>query len=156
MLVGYPPFFSEDRMVLYQNILAGRIEFPRHVSKTARDLISKLLQVTALLSSAMTMRLLAFACLRLRLLAFSFRRRLALTLRLQADLSRRLGNLRGGSADIRKHPFFKVTRDVRWRAACGCVMLAQGFDWNGLMTRKLAAPIEIVTKGPADTSQFDD
>ena len=51
-------------MVLYQNILAGkttqdlvlfvflvtadagRIEFPRHVSKTARDLISKLLQVT--------------------------------------------------------------------------------------------------------------
>ena len=47
MLVGYPPFFSEDRMVLYQNILAGRIEFPRHVSKTARDLISKLLQVNA-------------------------------------------------------------------------------------------------------------
>ncbi len=32
----------------------------------------------------------------------------------------------------------------------------QGFDWNSLMTRKLAAPIEIVTKGPADTSQFDD
>ena len=27
MLVGYPPFFSEDRMVLYQNILAGRIEY---------------------------------------------------------------------------------------------------------------------------------
>lgn len=99
MLVGYPPFFSEDRMVLYQNILAGRIEFPRHVSKTARDLISKLLQ---------------------------------------ADLSRRLGNLRGGSADIRKHPFFK------------------GFDWNSLMTRKMTAPIEINTKGPADTSQFDD
>ena len=24
------------------------------------------------------------------------------------------------------------------------------------MTRKLVAPIEIVTKGPADTSQFDD
>jgi serine/threonine protein kinase len=24
MLVGYPPFFSEDRMVLYQNILAGK------------------------------------------------------------------------------------------------------------------------------------
>jgi hypothetical protein len=35
-------------------------------------------------------------------------------------------------------------------------MHAQGFDWNGLMTRKLPAPIEINTKGPADTSQFDD
>ncbi len=116
MLVGYPPFFSEDRMVLYQNILAGRIEFPRHVSKTARDLISKLLQ---------------------------------------ADLSRRLGNLRGGSADIRKHPFFKVTGSVR-RVICNTQSIDQGFDWNSLMTRKLPAPIEIATKGPADTSQFDD
>ena len=63
--------------MLYQNILAGRIEFPRHVSKTARDLISKLLQ---------------------------------------SDLSRRLGNLRGGSADIRKHPFFKVSTGVSFLA----------------------------------------
>ena len=68
--------------MLYQNILAGRIEFPRHVSKTARDLISKLLQ---------------------------------------ADLSRRLGNLRGGSADIRKHPFFKVSHGVSFLAR-GCAL----------------------------------
>lgn len=43
MLVGYPPFYADDRMVLYQNILGGHIDFPRHVSKHARDLISKLL-----------------------------------------------------------------------------------------------------------------
>jgi hypothetical protein len=36
------------------------------------------------------------------------------------------------------------------------VTRTQGFDWNNLMTRKLPAPIEIATKGPADTSQFDD
>lgn len=45
MLVGYPPFFSEDRMQLYQAILAGKIDWPAHISKQARDLISKLLQV---------------------------------------------------------------------------------------------------------------
>ena len=46
------------------------------------------------------------------------------TLRLQADLSRRLGNLRGGSADIRKHPFFKVMRDMRLVCLrCGGVTL---------------------------------
>ncbi len=36
------------------------------------------------------------------------------------------------------------------------LLALQGFDWNQLMTRKLTAPIEIVTKGPADTSQFDE
>jgi hypothetical protein len=72
----------------------------------------------------------------------------------QADLSRRLGNLRGGSADIRKHPFFKVL--FHFNIAASCLTVVQGFDWNNLMTRKLPAPIEIITKGPADTSQFDD
>ena len=48
MLAGYPPFYSDDRMQLYQTILSGKIEFPRHFKKEARDLISRLL--TAVLS----------------------------------------------------------------------------------------------------------
>eukprot|EP00296_Roombia_truncata_P000160 JP435823.1.p1 GENE.JP435823.1~~JP435823.1.p1 ORF type:complete len:353 (+),score=95.56 JP435823.1:59-1117(+) len=99
MLVGYPPFYSEDRMALYQNILSGKIEFPRHVSRQARDLISKLLT---------------------------------------ADLTRRLGTLRHGSKDIRRHPWFR------------------GFDWNALMYRKLQAPIVPHTNGPEDTTYFDE
>jgi len=99
MLVGYPPFYSDDRMVLYQNILAGRIEFPRHVNKHARDLISKLLQ---------------------------------------ADLSRRLGNLRNGAKDIRRHPFFR------------------GFDWNALMRKQMPSPISIDVAADDDVSQFDE
>jgi len=43
MLVGYPPFYSEDRMALYQKILAGKVDYPRHVSRQAKDLIAKLL-----------------------------------------------------------------------------------------------------------------
>mmetsp|Transcript_9403 Transcript_9403/g.18203 ORF Transcript_9403/g.18203 Transcript_9403/m.18203 type:complete len:358 (+) Transcript_9403:247-1320(+) len=43
MLAGYPPFYADDRMQLYQSILAGKIEYPRHMKKEARDLIGKLL-----------------------------------------------------------------------------------------------------------------
>jgi serine/threonine protein kinase len=39
----YPPFYADDRMQLYQAILAGKLEFPRHMKKEARDLISRLL-----------------------------------------------------------------------------------------------------------------
>jgi protein kinase X len=43
MLAGYPAFYADDRMQLYQAILAGKLEFPRHMKKEARDLISRLL-----------------------------------------------------------------------------------------------------------------
>jgi len=99
MLVGMPPFYSDDRILLYQNILAGHIDFPRHVNKHARDLISKLLQ---------------------------------------ADLSRRLGNLRHEARDIRRHPYFR------------------GFDWNALIKRQMPAPIPISVGADDDTSLFDE
>jgi serine/threonine protein kinase len=88
-------------MQLYQAILEGNIQFPRFVSKQAKDLISKLLQ---------------------------------------ADLSRRLGNLRNGSLDVRRHPFFK------------------GFDWNALIRREMKPPIDIGASisSEDDTSFFDD
>jgi len=99
MLVGYPPFYSEDRMALYQNILSGKVDYPRHVSRQARDIISKLLT---------------------------------------ADLTRRLGTLRHGSKDIRRHPWFR------------------GFDWNALMCKKLTAPIVPHAQSEDDTSYFDE
>lgn len=43
MLAGYPPFFDETPFAIYQKILAGRYDFPRHFTPEARDLIRKLL-----------------------------------------------------------------------------------------------------------------
>eukprot|EP00287_Rhodomonas_sp_CCMP768_P010568 CAMPEP_0196724168 /NCGR_PEP_ID=MMETSP1091-20130531/6137_1 /TAXON_ID=302021 /ORGANISM="Rhodomonas sp., Strain CCMP768" /LENGTH=357 /DNA_ID=CAMNT_0042066267 /DNA_START=209 /DNA_END=1282 /DNA_ORIENTATION=- len=44
MLAGYPPFEGDDRMQLYKAILAGRVDYPKHFKREARDLVSKLLQ----------------------------------------------------------------------------------------------------------------
>ena len=42
-LAGYPPFYDENPFGIYQKILAGKLEFPRHFETHARDLIRKLL-----------------------------------------------------------------------------------------------------------------
>jgi len=57
---------------------------------------------------------------------------------LQADLSRRLGNLKDGAKDVRTHSWFK------------------GFDFEGILNRTLPAPIKIHTKGEDDTGMFDE
>lgn len=43
MLAGYPPFYDENPFGIYQKILTGRLEFPRHFDPNARDLVKKLL-----------------------------------------------------------------------------------------------------------------
>jgi serine/threonine protein kinase len=43
MLAGYPPFFDENPFGIYQKILAGNIDFPRHFDVNAKDLVKKLL-----------------------------------------------------------------------------------------------------------------
>merc|ERR1712166_1334310 len=43
MIVGQPPFCDEDRMGIYQKILAGKIYFPRYFDKNAKALVKKLL-----------------------------------------------------------------------------------------------------------------
>lgn len=43
MLAGYPPFYDENPFGIYQKILQGRIEFPRHFDPHAKELIKKLL-----------------------------------------------------------------------------------------------------------------
>lgn len=48
-LCGYPPFSSDNDVAMYRQILRGKYDFPSpewdHVSKDAKDFISKLLIV---------------------------------------------------------------------------------------------------------------
>ncbi|XP_065903954.1 cAMP-dependent protein kinase catalytic subunit 1-like [Dysidea avara] len=55
---------------------------------------------------------------------------------LQADVSRRLGNLRNGVADIKLHQWFEQT------------------DWMAIFNKKVEPPIIPKCSGPADTSNF--
>ena len=43
MLAGYPPFFDDNPFGIYEKILAGKIEWPRHMDPIAKDLVKKLL-----------------------------------------------------------------------------------------------------------------
>ena len=36
MLAGYPPFYDENPFGIYQKILAGKIDFPRHFDVNAK------------------------------------------------------------------------------------------------------------------------
>jgi hypothetical protein len=42
-MAGQPPFVEDDPMGIYQQILAGKIVFPRHFDRHAKSLIKKLL-----------------------------------------------------------------------------------------------------------------
>ena len=44
MLAGYPPFYDDNAFGIYQKILLGKVEFPRHFDAQAKDLIRKLIQ----------------------------------------------------------------------------------------------------------------
>jgi len=99
MLAGYPPFYDEEPWGTYQKILDGRLDFPSHFSRSARDLIKKLLQ---------------------------------------ADLTKRYGNLKGGARDIKMHPWFA------------------GVDWGAMIRRETKPPIKPAVKSDDDTSNFDD
>uniref|UniRef100_A0A8C5F4L0 Protein kinase cAMP-dependent X-linked catalytic subunit n=1 Tax=Gadus morhua TaxID=8049 RepID=A0A8C5F4L0_GADMO len=45
MLAGYPPFFDDNPFGIYQKILAGKLEFPRHLDFYVKDLIKKFLVI---------------------------------------------------------------------------------------------------------------
>eukprot|EP00741_Cyanophora_paradoxa_P022432 tig00021489_g21658.t1 len=44
MLAGFPPFYDENPFGIYQKILRGKIDWPRHFDKHAIDLIQHLLE----------------------------------------------------------------------------------------------------------------
>ncbi|CDJ33899.1 AGC kinase, putative [Eimeria mitis] len=43
MIVGYPPFFDDEPMGVYQKILGGRIVFPKSFDRNAKMLVKRLL-----------------------------------------------------------------------------------------------------------------
>uniref|UniRef100_A0A7R9UVA8 Uncharacterized protein n=1 Tax=Diacronema lutheri TaxID=2081491 RepID=A0A7R9UVA8_DIALT len=98
MLAGYPPFYDEDPLGIYQKILEGKIKFPWHFDRHSKDVIKRLLT---------------------------------------ADLTKRIGNLKGGADDIKKHKWFV------------------GLDWEQLHAKELSAPILPEVKSKDDTSNFD-
>lgn len=57
---------------------------------------------------------------------------------LQADLTKRYGNLKGGARDIKQHPWFS------------------GVDFDAIIKRAKPGPIVITAKSEDDTSNFDD
>ncbi|KAI9204588.1 kinase-like domain-containing protein [Polychytrium aggregatum] len=57
---------------------------------------------------------------------------------LQPDLTKRLGNLRGGSQDVKDHKWFS------------------NIDWNMLKQRRVMAPFIPILRHEADTSNFDE
>lgn len=57
---------------------------------------------------------------------------------LQIDLSRRFGNLKNGTADIKGHRWFHHT------------------NFEGIYNRQVEPPFRPKIKNPADTSNFDD
>ncbi len=98
MMNGYAPFYSSDTMNVYGRIIQNDLHFPFEFSKTAEDLIRKLLK---------------------------------------PNQAKRLGVSKGGVENIKKHRWFG------------------GFDWEGLINRKLEAPIKPVVLTDSDVSNFD-
>ncbi|KAJ7298957.1 hypothetical protein O6H91_Y348800 [Diphasiastrum complanatum] len=43
MLAGFPPFYDDDAVGTYQKILSGKLQFPGHFSRSAKDLLRRLL-----------------------------------------------------------------------------------------------------------------
>ncbi|KAI8865535.1 camp-dependent protein kinase catalytic subunit PRKX-like protein, partial [Ramicandelaber brevisporus] len=56
---------------------------------------------------------------------------------LNSDLTRRLGNMRGGAVDVRMHPFF------------------ERIDWTAVLQRRYQPPIVPPYKHPGDSSNFE-
>ncbi|XP_020792233.1 cAMP-dependent protein kinase catalytic subunit PRKX [Boleophthalmus pectinirostris] len=98
MLAGYPPFFDDNPFGIYQKILAGKLEFPRHLDFYVKDLIKKFLVI---------------------------------------DRARRLGNMKNGADDVKRHRWFKTV------------------DWEAVPLRKLKPPIVPKVSHDGDTSNFD-
>eukprot|EP00128_Syssomonas_multiformis_P003931 Colp12_sorted_trinity150504_noHs@3396 len=44
MLAGYPPFYADQPIEIYEKIIAGRITFPSHFSPEGKDIVRNLLQ----------------------------------------------------------------------------------------------------------------
>lgn len=98
MHFGWPPFYSDEPMKIYEKIIACQVSYPSSFSKHLVDICGKLMKKNAL---------------------------------------QRLGNMRGGIADIVKHKWFG------------------SFDWQGLENRTIVPPYVPSIENAFDTSHFD-
>ncbi|XP_075536916.1 protein kinase, cAMP-dependent, catalytic subunit 3 isoform X1 [Dermacentor variabilis] len=99
MLAGYPPYFDDNPFAIYEKILAGKVEWPRHIDPVAKDLIKKLLV---------------------------------------NDRTKRLGSMKNGAEDVKRHRWFK------------------GTNWEDVLEKKLKPPIVPKVSHDGDTGNFDD
>lgn len=98
-LVGQPPFWDQNPMKIYEQIVEGKVRYPSAMSHDARDIIGGLCTV---------------------------------------DMSKRLGNVKGGAATVKAHPWFK------------------NIDWDAVYHRKMQGPIVPHLKSADDTRNFDE
>ncbi|KAL3996133.1 ER degradation enhancer, mannosidase alpha-like 1 [Sarotherodon galilaeus] len=130
MAAGYPPFFADQPIQIYEKIVSGKVRFPSHFSSDLKDLLRNLLQVRA-----NTAGIQAF---RLHLFFFNVTVRKICLCYFKVDLTKRYGNLKNGVNDIKGHKWFATT------------------DWIAIYQKKVEAPFIPKFKGPGDTSNFDD
>ncbi|KAH7019174.1 kinase-like domain-containing protein [Ilyonectria destructans] len=99
-LTGYPPFWHQNPIEIYKQILEKPVVFPQDppLSEDAKDIIRSLCTV---------------------------------------DRSRRLGNISGGSARVKAHPFFRET------------------NWDDMLHRRRKGPIIPPIRYPGDAQCFD-
>eukprot|EP00731_Ephydatia_muelleri_P018040 Em0011g80a len=45
MSAGYPPFFADQPIQIYEKIVSGKVRFPSHFTADLKDLLRNLLQV---------------------------------------------------------------------------------------------------------------
>lgn len=105
MNAGIDPFTDEDPMIIYQNILKGKIRFPKDFDKYIIDLCREVKSIIKHL--------------------------------LVADVSKRLGMLKGGADDVKQHKWFSK------------------IDWKALLAKKTPMSYRPPTKNAGDTSNFN-
>ncbi|KAI8427675.1 hypothetical protein MSG28_002139 [Choristoneura fumiferana] len=133
MLVGYPPFYDENPFGIYEKILNGRVEWPRHLDPIAKDVIKKLL-VQDRTKRLGNMKAAVVTCTTT-----------------PNDLNQPLGDsaLTGllsrlkyrkqcGSEDVKRHRWFK------------------NIDWADVFMKKMQPPIMPTVSYEGDTSNFDE
>lgn len=99
MLAGFPPFFDDNPFAIYEKILAGKIDWPKHIDPVAKDLIKKLLV---------------------------------------PDRTKRLGNMKHGAEDVKRHRWFK------------------SLVWEDVYYKKLKPPIVPKVSYDGDTRNFEE
>lgn len=99
-LTGYPPFWHQNPIEIYKQILEKPVVFPQDppLSEEAKDIIRSFCTV---------------------------------------DRSRRLGNISGGAARVKSHPFFHDT------------------NWDDIFNRRQKGPIQPPIRYPGDAQCFD-